>query len=265
MAEPEGRPQRGSLETRELPLVTDGKRIRGLIPYGTESRDMGGWREVIEPTALRGTKLDDLVATVDHAGVPIGRWPSTLQLDDRDDGLHWSVDPPKSRQDLIEALERGDLRGGSWRMRVSRDRWEGDVRHIEGIAELRDVSVVTHGAYEAPVELRSRGGEDGSTLGDAGASLVPAAADTVDPNAAQNGATHEMDREVKKDENAPQAAAEERSAPREDMVEVADVGSLRVNERNEAPLLRTLTQLFESRGFPNEVATATWDEFRSLT
>src|SRR5215207_8572071 len=56
------RPRTGDVETRELPLQADGKRIRGTIPYGIESRDMGGWREVIEPTALRNTKLDDLVA-----------------------------------------------------------------------------------------------------------------------------------------------------------------------------------------------------------
>jgi hypothetical protein len=71
------RPRPGEVETRELPLEADGKRIRGRIPYGTESRDMGGWREVIEPGALASTKLDNLVATVDHQGVPIGRYPTT--------------------------------------------------------------------------------------------------------------------------------------------------------------------------------------------
>src|SRR4051794_34177915 len=98
------RPKPGEVETRELRLEADGKRIRGSIPYGVESRDLGGFTEVIEPTALRNTKLDDLVATVDHVGVPIGRYPTTLELEDRDDGLHWSVDPPKSRADLIEAI-----------------------------------------------------------------------------------------------------------------------------------------------------------------
>jgi hypothetical protein len=56
--------------------------------------------EIIEPTALRGTKLDDLVATVDHTGIPIGRYPTTLHLEDRADGLHWSVSPPGSRSDI---------------------------------------------------------------------------------------------------------------------------------------------------------------------
>ena len=151
------RPKAGEVEERQAPeLEVEGRKIRGRIPYGVESRDMGGWREVIEPTALRGAKLDDLVATVDHAGVPLGRYPTTLEVEDRSDGLHWSVVPPESRSDVREAIERGDLKAGSWRMVVGRDEWRGDVRHVHEIAELRDVTVVTHPSYPAStVELRS--------------------------------------------------------------------------------------------------------------
>ena len=160
------RPQTGSVEERTFDVSVEAKKIRGKIPYGIESRDMGGWREIIEPSALRQAKLDDLVATIDHAGVPIGRYPTTLDLEDRGDGMHWSVTPPESRQDVREAVERGDLRGGSWRMVVGRDEWRGDVRHVHEISELRDVSVVTTGAYPAeaaPVELRSRPDQDNNT------------------------------------------------------------------------------------------------------
>ena len=52
----------GEFETRELEVTTDGRRIRGVIPYGTVSRDLGGFKEIIEPGALRGTRIDDLVA-----------------------------------------------------------------------------------------------------------------------------------------------------------------------------------------------------------
>ena len=149
------RPTAGQLETRSEPIAVDGQKIRGVIPYGVESRDLGGWTEVIERGALDGADFDELVATVDHAGVPIGRYPGTLAARGPGDGLHWSVDPPQSRQDVREAVERGDLRAGSWRMRVGRDEWRGDVRHVHEIAELRDVAVVTTPAYEgAAVELR---------------------------------------------------------------------------------------------------------------
>jgi HK97 family phage major capsid protein/HK97 family phage prohead protease len=146
------RPTAGTIETRAVPdaaPTVEGKRLRGLIPYGIESRDLGGWSEVIEPGALRAARLDDLVATVDHVGVPIGRYDRTLDLEDRDDGLHWSVDLPESRSDVREAVERGDLQAGSWRMVVKRDEWRGNVRHVHEIAELRDVAVVTTPAYTA--------------------------------------------------------------------------------------------------------------------
>ena len=113
------RPKPGQVEQRTAPETTvEGKRLRGRIPYGVESRDLGGWREIIEPDALHGAKLDDLIATVDHVGIPIGRYPTTLDVEDRTDGLHWAVSLPESRSDVREAVERGDLRAGSWRMVV---------------------------------------------------------------------------------------------------------------------------------------------------
>jgi hypothetical protein len=88
------RPTAGDVEERRFEVTAEGRKIRGIVPYGVESRDMGGWREVIEPTSLRSTNLDELVARVDHAGVPIGRFPTTLEVEDRSDGLAWAVTPP---------------------------------------------------------------------------------------------------------------------------------------------------------------------------
>ena len=156
------RPKVGEVEQRQAPsLEVDGKKIRGKIPYGIESGDMGGWTEIIEPTALRAARVDDLVATVDHVGVPIGRFPTTLEIEDRGDGLHWAVTPPESRSDVREAIERRDLKAGSWRMRVGRDEWRGNVRHVHEITDLIDVSVVSHPSYpSAAVELRSHNDND---------------------------------------------------------------------------------------------------------
>src|SRR5688500_1818473 len=105
------RPKAGENEERQAPaLEVDGKKIRGKIPYGVEPRDLGGFTEISERGALNRTKFDDLVVTVDHVGLPLGRYPGTLELEDRDDGLHWSVDPPRSREDIREAIQRGDLK-----------------------------------------------------------------------------------------------------------------------------------------------------------
>jgi HK97 family phage prohead protease len=224
------RPRPGQLEERQArDLEVDGRKIRGRIPYQEESREFpGGWREVIERGALNRTKFDDLVVTVDHIGLPLGRFPGTLELEDRDDGLHWAVDPPKSREDIREAVERGDLRSGSWRMVVRRDEWRGDTRHVLEIETLRDVSIVTRPAYEsAAVELRSQ-----------------------DNNDAARERQEEVPMEV--DEKT-----EERS-------EKPAAGSLRVEERAPFQSAATMTETFRSRGFPASPASITWDEYRSF-
>jgi HK97 family phage major capsid protein len=156
-SEQRSRPMPGTVEERSLGEVTlaEDRRLRGVIPYNSPSKDLGGFREIVHEGALRDADLSDLVLTTDHVGVPLGRYPTTLVVEDRSDGFHWSCDPPKSRQDVIEAVERGDLRASSWKMIVGRDRWDGDTRHITEIRALRDVSIVTLPAYAtATAELR---------------------------------------------------------------------------------------------------------------
>jgi HK97 family phage prohead protease len=228
------RPTAGAVETRTAPdlLTAEDRKIRGLIPYGIASRDMGGWTEIIEPTALANAALDDLVVTVDHAGVPLGRHPGTLTLENRDDGLHWSVTPPESRADVREAVERGDLRAGSWRMVVARDEWRGDVRHIHEISELRDVSVVTSPAYPAAaVEYRSAPEPDP-------VQAAPAATPTQE-NTMQTEDRHE---------------AQEPAA-----------GGLHVEDRTHTRPHRRLSAAFREGGFPAETATVEFGEFRAAT
>jgi HK97 family phage prohead protease len=231
------RPKPGQLEERSEPIVVAGKRIRGTIPYGVESRDLGGFTEIIEAGALNGAKLDDLVATVDHAGVPLARYPTTLEVEDRGDGMHWSFEPPKSRQDVIEAIERGDLKAGSWRMRVAKDRWEGDTRHIERIAELRDVSIVTAPAYEpAVIEYRSHnpGEAQEEVMG-----TEPENTETVEETATESTETEDRS---------------ERPAP---------AGGLRVEDRNSAPPPRGLADEFRAAGFPGRPGEAAMVDFRA--
>ncbi|MEJ7894672.1 MAG: phage major capsid protein [Solirubrobacteraceae bacterium] len=157
------RPKPGGVEQRTTatePPALDGRRLHGVIPYRLESKDLGGFREVIEPGALDDADMSDLIATREHdRSKLLGRHPTTLTVEDRADGLAWSVELPQSPvgEDVRVAIERGDLRATSWRMVVGRDRWEGDVRHVEAISELRDVTVTASPAYgdHAPAEYRS--------------------------------------------------------------------------------------------------------------
>jgi HK97 family phage prohead protease len=228
------RPVAGELEQRAAPAPEiDGRRLRGIVPYGVESRDLGGFREILERGCLNGAQLDDLVARVDHDGIPLGRYPGTLELEDRDDGLHWAVRLPKSRADVREAVERGDLRAGSWRMVVDRDRWVGDVRHVEKIAELRDVSVVVNPAYpSAATEYRSQ--EENMTA----------------------TATEELEVRTAPVTESATTPAEE---PEPDPSPPAARGTLRVEDRDGPTPVRGLADEFRSRGFPGETATVDFD------
>src|SRR5829696_4714451 len=151
------RPTPGQVEDRSAPVTdaaptVDGRRLRGIIPYGVESRDLGGYREVIDPGALANADLSDLIATREHDRARLlGRHPTTLTTEDRSDGFAWAVDLPNSPvgEDVRVAVERGDLRASSWRQVVARDRWEGNVRHVEQVSHLLDVCVTAAPAYAA--------------------------------------------------------------------------------------------------------------------
>ena len=122
------RPVAGQLETRAAPDVElDGRRLRGVIPYGVESRDLGGWREVIDRGRAARRRLDDLIVTVEHAGVPLGRYPRTLEVEDRDDGLHWSRRAAR--------VARRRARGG--RARRPARRLVADARRARRVARRR--------------------------------------------------------------------------------------------------------------------------------
>lgn len=95
------RPTLGTVEQRtalDAPApVVEGRRLRGLIPYSRASKDLGGFIEIIEPGALAGADLSELIATREHdRSKLLGRHPTTLTTEDRADGFAWSVELPQS-------------------------------------------------------------------------------------------------------------------------------------------------------------------------
>ena len=125
-----------------------------------ESKDLGGFVERIMPGAFdeaikRGT---DIVALYNHDPMFIlGRESSgTLRVFLDEDGLRYEIDAPESRQDVVEAILRGDVRGSSFAFRVSGpgEQWSRDtegrqVRSIVAVDGIFDVGPVLKPAYPA--------------------------------------------------------------------------------------------------------------------
>jgi HK97 family phage prohead protease/HK97 family phage major capsid protein len=238
----------GDLETRSAPeaaLTVEGNTLHGLIPFGVESRDLGGWKEVIDPGALDNADLSDLVATANHTGIPLGRYDNTLKVESRDDGLAWSVDlgDGPTAQDVKAAVKRGDLRESSFRFVCGKDSWTGTTRHVEEIRSLRDVAVVTTGAYlpeHTRVEVRERP--------DAPTNEPPI---PVDQSQEENDM---KDRERR----GGALVVEDRTAPADKDLETRVLDAMRGVQEGE---FRDLTHAtIDSEPLePNEVATFLWD------
>jgi HK97 family phage major capsid protein/HK97 family phage prohead protease len=230
-----------------------GNKLVGLIPYGVESRDLGGWKERLAPGSLTSAAKESLVATLNHdVSRLLGRYPTTLHTEERDEGLAWECELPNgpTGQDVREAVARGDLNGTSWRMIVGRDRWEGDLRVVEEVRELRDVAVVTHPAYPTAVELRSR------------------PEPTTDPAEREEKPMPDLDEHENdnEDENAPTGGGlmvEDRSATGGDGddVETRMLDAMRNVPKGEA---RDLTTADASAGpvTPPQLSTFLWDRLR---
>jgi HK97 family phage prohead protease len=150
-----------------MPAGTLTKRtLEGLaVPYRSLSvvlRDRPrAYREKIEPRAMQ---IDDSVSMfIQHnpGDVPLGRTGAgTLRFEERDSGLEFACDLPESRQDVIEALERGDFDGSvsvGFIVAEDGDTWQHrrsgpSVRTVRA-ARLVELSLVTSSAYRTSSRL----------------------------------------------------------------------------------------------------------------
>lgn len=150
--------------------------IRGLAAVFGSITDIGGFTEEIAPHAF-----DDALRTSDVRGLfnhdpnlVLGRSPKTMKLEVTREGLAYEIRSlPKSRSDVAEAIERGDVTGSSFSFTVAEgdDTWtsRNGVPHriINRVAELFDVGPVTFPAYAASVvsarslEKAKKGGGSG--------------------------------------------------------------------------------------------------------
>lgn len=131
------------------------------------SENLGGFVEQVNPSAFNKSRGDDwpgVVARFDHEnafllGTTAAR---TLRLSIDDTGLMYEVDPPKARQDIVELVERGDVRRSSFAFRVPNggDEWglsdqNYPLRTLTSV-QLVDVAPVVSPAYaDTSAGLRS--------------------------------------------------------------------------------------------------------------
>lgn len=167
------------LELRHLSLFPDPQqelrlgegetpnRFVGLIPFGTLSVDLGGFKERITSTAFTTTVKggQDVRALVDHSSEKLlGRTSNgTLRMVETPGGLAVEIDIPDTTygRDVRELVRRRDIRGLSFGFRVreggQRFTKEGGqtIRDLTDV-DLREVSVVSSPAYtDTSVAIRS--------------------------------------------------------------------------------------------------------------
>tara|TARA_R110002020_G_scaffold1629_2_gene7332 strand:+ start:1329 stop:2585 length:1257 start_codon:yes stop_codon:yes gene_type:complete len=123
--------------------------------FNQMSSDLGGFREIIAPNAFENVLNDDVRALVNHdPNLLLARTTSgTLNLEQTEKGLQYSFDVPDTTygRDLIISMERGDVSQSSFAFTIEDDSWEttedGEVRTINKVKQLYDVSPVTYPAY----------------------------------------------------------------------------------------------------------------------
>lgn len=144
------------------------KRIGGYAAvFGKLSRNLGGFVELVNQSAFNESRMDgfpEVVARYNHDDMMLlgTTAAGTLRLSVDDAGLDYSVAPPPSRADVLELVERGDVRKSSFAFRVMAggDEWttteQGYPMRTLTNVQLVDVAPVVSPAYtDSSVGLRS--------------------------------------------------------------------------------------------------------------
>jgi uncharacterized protein len=148
----------GGLTLQRAEGETSAGTLRGYAAvFDQRSDPIYGVVEILKPGAFDAVLADDVVALIDHAGLPLARTSSgTLRLWVDATGLGYEFEVPDTERgrELAYHIERGDISRSSFAFRLESGGYqyheEDDgtlVRTITNIARLRDVSPVTRAAY----------------------------------------------------------------------------------------------------------------------
>jgi HK97 family phage major capsid protein len=154
-----------NLETSqaEVRALKDSRTVEGYaIVFNSESRDLGGFNEVIKPEAVDGVLGNaDVLALLNHdqsrgllARSTNGEGTLDLSVDNK--GVRYKFDAPKTAlgDELLEGISRNDIRTSSFTFVVGDggQKWEKRddgtyLRTITSFANILDVSPVFREAY----------------------------------------------------------------------------------------------------------------------
>jgi len=156
---PERRFTRFPLELRADPGENSAQHIWGYAAcFDKLSRKLGGFVEQVNRNAFDESKQDgwpDVVCRYNHKDDALlgTTYARTLTLGIDETGLAYDVEPPQSRRDILEYVQRGDIRHSSFAFRVfpGGDEWgvseyNYPMRTLHAV-QLIDVAPVLDPAY----------------------------------------------------------------------------------------------------------------------
>jgi len=150
-------------ELAEVRASKDSRTIEGFgIVFNKESRDLGGFKEVILPEAVEGiVEQSDILALLNHdisRGVLARstKGKGTLSLTPDNKGVKYRFDAPNFDlgNELLENVRRGDIKSTSFSFSVSGgQKWDkledgSYLRTITKFDEIFDISPCYREAYE---------------------------------------------------------------------------------------------------------------------
>ncbi len=141
------------------PEIRSGENSRLVEGYAllfdVESRDLGGFTEIIKKGALDKTNMNEVVARTNHDNaLLLAKTPKSLKLEVDDRGLKYSFEAPNTTagNDLLEQIQREIITQSSFAFSGVTDKWiekdKSSLREIEHISKIWDVSPVSQPAYE---------------------------------------------------------------------------------------------------------------------
>ena len=142
-------------------LRSESRTVEGYaLVFDKESRDLGGFIEIIDPSSLDGViEKSDILCLLNHnedkgvlARSKFGVGSLSLLVDET--GLKYRFEAPDTAlgNELLEGLKRGDITTSSFAFTIDSDKWEKRadgkyLRRITKFKELFDVSPVYKEAY----------------------------------------------------------------------------------------------------------------------